>query len=173
MLAGGGTFNVFADRTASSPILGGNRSITGWSSPCRYLRSPRSFNIVRETYAVVYASSNHGAGRGSQGVAPRLLDIRLSTVLSPVGRLSDPQASRKPDPFTSIDRIVTIVSHVEGVGFIDVCIFNARTIQALGPQFRASVVSPAIIDNAGLNSCTAPSRSVGKQWHHGTRCGDF
>ena len=33
--------------------------------------------------------------------------------------------------------------------FIDVCIFSARTIQALGPQIWASVVSPAIIGNAG------------------------
>ena len=35
---------------------------------------------------------------------------------------------------------------------IDVYIFNARTIQALDPQIRASVVSPAIIGKAGINN---------------------
>ena len=39
---------------------------------------------------------------------------------------------------------------------IDVCIFDARTMQTLGPQIRASAVSPAIIGNAGLNRFKHP-----------------
>ena len=44
-----------------------------------------------------------------------------------------------------------IATHERNAAPIDVCIFNARTIQTLGPQIRASVVSPAIIGNAGVN----------------------